>query len=135
MTRAAFCIAYRAQAFDRILLDPIRNRLPRFASQRIPSAEVAVELLNGQPIQVVRSSFSILTFKKNGTLGPPLSVRLVRARAELALAVDNLSATQLWPTSVLDLSLEAVNGRPWGSQATHRANRPGSREMRLPESR
>jgi len=44
--------------------------------------------MNGQPIQVVRSSFSILTFRKNGSLVPPLSDRHVRARAELALALD-----------------------------------------------
>jgi len=75
-------------AFDRMLRDPVRHRLPRFAGQRVRSAEIAVELMNGQPIQVVRSSFSILTFKKNGSMVPPLSDRHLRARAELALALD-----------------------------------------------
>ena len=75
-------------AFDRLLRDPVRHRLPRFAGQRVRSAEIAVELMNGQPIQVVRSSFSILTFRKNGSLVPPLSDRHVRARAELALGLD-----------------------------------------------
>jgi hypothetical protein len=72
-------------ALDRMLHNPARHRLARFADQRIRSAEIAVELMNGQPIQVVRSWFNILTFKKNGTLLPPLSDRHVRARAELAL--------------------------------------------------
>jgi hypothetical protein len=68
-----------------MLSDPVRHSLPRLAGQRVRSAEIAVELSNGQPIQVVRSSFSILTFKKNGALVPPLSDRHMRARAELAL--------------------------------------------------
>jgi hypothetical protein len=74
--------------FDRMLRNPTGHRLPRFAGQRVRSAEIAVELMNGQPIQVVRSWFSILTFKNNGTLVPPLSDPHVRARAELALTLD-----------------------------------------------
>ena|SRR5450631_3303448 len=73
-------------AFDRMVRDPVRHRLPRFAGQRIRSAEIAVALLNGKPIAVERSSFSILTFEKNGALESPLLDRHVRARAELALA-------------------------------------------------
>jgi hypothetical protein len=75
-------------AFDRMLRDPVRHRLPRFADQRIRSAEIAVALLNGKPIAVERSWFSMLTFKKNGALVSPLSDRHVRARAELALAFE-----------------------------------------------
>ena len=51
------------QLAQRILRDPTRHRCPRFAGQRVRSAEIAVELMDGQPIQVVRSSFNILTFK------------------------------------------------------------------------
>ena len=75
-------------AFDRMLRDPVRHPLPHFAGQRIRSAEIAVALMNGKPIAVVRSSFSILTFKKNGVLVSPLSDRHVWARAELALALE-----------------------------------------------
>ena len=75
-------------AFDRMLRDPVRHRLPRFAGQRVRSAEIAVALMNGKPIAVERSSFSMLTFKKNGALVSPLSDRHVRARAELALALE-----------------------------------------------
>jgi hypothetical protein len=74
--------------FDRMLRDPVRHRLPRFASQRIRSAEIAVVLMNGKPIAVERSWFSVLTFKKNDALVSPLADRHVRARAELALALE-----------------------------------------------
>lgn len=70
-----------------MLRDPVRHRLPRFAGQRLRSAEIAVALMNGKPIAVERSSFSILTFKKNGALVSPLLDPHVRARAELALAL------------------------------------------------
>lgn len=73
--------------FDRLLRNPLRHRLPRFAGQRVRSAEIAVALLNGKPIAVERSSFSILTFENNGALVSPLSDRHARARAELALAL------------------------------------------------
>jgi hypothetical protein len=75
-------------AFDRMLRDPVRHRLLRFAGQRVRSAEIAVALMNGKPVAVERSSFSILTFKKNGALLSPLLDPHVRARAELALALE-----------------------------------------------
>jgi hypothetical protein len=103
-------------AFDRMLRDPVRHRLPRFADQRVRSAEIAVELMNGQPIQVVRSWFNILTFKKNGTLVPPLSDRHVRARAEVALA---LALEQpIRDTAVADASTRFLaRGGQWSPSA------------------
>jgi hypothetical protein len=75
-------------ALDRMLDNPTRHRLARFAGQRVRSAEVVVEMKNGRPIAVLRSVFNMLTFKSNGTLVPPLQDQHVRARAELALALD-----------------------------------------------
>lgn len=75
-------------AFDRLLTDPVRHRLPRFAGQRVRCAAIAVALLNGKPIAVERSWFSILTFKDNGALVPPLLDRHIRARAEIALSIE-----------------------------------------------
>ncbi len=72
---------------DRMLQIPTRHRLPRLAGQRVRSAEIAVEMMNGRPLRVVRSVFNMLTFKSDGTLVPPLRDRHVRARAELALAL------------------------------------------------
>ena len=63
-----------------------RLRLARFAGQRVRSAEVAVEMLNGRPVRVIRSVFNMLTFKSDGSLVPPLQDRHARARVELALA-------------------------------------------------
>jgi hypothetical protein len=75
-------------ALDRMLNNPTRHRLAHFAGQRVRSAEVVVEMKNGRPIAVLRSVFNMLTFKSNGTLVPPLQDQHVRARAELALALD-----------------------------------------------
>jgi hypothetical protein len=72
-------------ALDRLLQIPTRHRLPRLAGQRVCSAEVAVEMMDGRPLRVVRSVFNMLTFNCDGTLVPPLPDRHVRARAELAL--------------------------------------------------
>ena len=74
-------------ALDRMLQIPTRHRLPRLAGQRVRSAEVAVAMMNGRPLRVVRSVFNMLTFKGDGTLVPPLRDRHVQARAELALAL------------------------------------------------
>ena len=74
--------------FDRMLRFPKTHRLPRFAGQRVRSAEVVVELMNGRPIAVVRSVFSMMTFKRDGTLVSPLRDPHVLARAELAFAFD-----------------------------------------------
>jgi hypothetical protein len=69
---------------DRMLQVPTRYRIARLAGQRVRSAEVAVEMMNGRPIRVVRSVFSMLTFKSDGSLVAPLEDCHVRARAELA---------------------------------------------------
>jgi len=67
---------------------PKTHRLPRFAGQRLRSAEVVVELMNGRPIAVIRSVFSMMTFKRDGTLLSPLRDPHVLAHAELALVLD-----------------------------------------------
>lgn len=71
---------------DHLLQVRTRLRLPRFAGQRVRSAEVAVEMMDGRPVRVVRSVFNMLTFKSDGTLLPTLEDRHARARVELALA-------------------------------------------------
>jgi hypothetical protein len=74
--------------FDRMCRFPKTHRLPRFAGQRLRSAEVVVELMNGRPIAVIRSVFSMMTFKRDGTLLSPLRDPHVLAHAELALVLD-----------------------------------------------
>ena len=103
--------------FDRMLRHPVRHRLPRFAGQRARSAEIAVAMTNGKPIAVERSSFSILMFKNNGTLVPPLSDRHVRARAELALALEQ----PIRDTAVADASTRFLaRGGQWSPAAAVR---------------
>jgi hypothetical protein len=76
-------------AFDRMLRFPKIHRLPRFSRQRVRSAEVVVELMNGRPIAAVRSVFSMTTFESDGSMVSPLWDPHVLARVELTLAFDS----------------------------------------------
>jgi hypothetical protein len=97
-----------------MLRDPVRHRLPRFAGQRPRGAEIAVALMNGKPIAVERPTFSILTFKKNGALMSPLLDPRVRARAELALTLEQPSRD----TAVADASTRFLaRGGQWSPSA------------------
>lgn len=71
---------------DRMQQVRSRLRLARFAGQRVRSAEIAVQLINGRPVRVIRSVFNMLSFKSDGTLLPTQHDRHARARVELALA-------------------------------------------------
>jgi hypothetical protein len=81
-------VLYRlpSAALDRMLQVRSRLRITRFAGQRVRSAEVAVEMINGRPVRVIRSVCNVLTFKSDGTLLPTQQDRHARARVELALA-------------------------------------------------
>lgn len=72
--------------FERMLQNPTGHALPRFAGQRVRMAYVTVELTDRQPVRVVRTTFSILTFNSEGFLDPAAFEQHQRARAELALA-------------------------------------------------
>ena len=109
---------------DRMLQFPTRHRLPRLAGQRVRSAEVVVEMVNGRPLRVLRSVFNMVTFKSDGTLVPPLQDRHIRASAELALALGTPARHAALPKPVPSLSLEAVNG--------HRRRRSGDGSSRPP---
>jgi hypothetical protein len=72
---------------DRMPQFPTRHCVTRFAGQRVRCAEVAVEMMNGRPLRVVRSVFNMARFKSDGTLVPPGSPctgpRRAGARARL----------------------------------------------------
>ena len=55
-------------AFDRMLREPARFAVPELAHQRVRSAELVVELLGGDAVAVVRTSFSVLAFDAAGSL-------------------------------------------------------------------
>jgi hypothetical protein len=48
--------------------EPSIHRLPRFAGQRVRMAEALVELIQRDPVRVVRLAFSMLTFDIRGHL-------------------------------------------------------------------
>jgi len=101
-------------ALDRMLRDPTRHRLAPFAGQRVRSAEVVVEMKNGRPLVVLRSVFNMWTFKSDGTLVSPLRDRHVRARAELALTLEQ----PLRDTAVADVSTRFLaRGGQWKPSA------------------
>ena len=72
--------------FERMLQTPTGHAVPRFAGQRVRMAYVTVELMDRQPVRVVRITFSILTFNSEGFMDPAAFEQHQRARAELALA-------------------------------------------------
>lgn len=57
-------------SFDRMLRDPASHCLPVFAGQRARMASVEVELVDRNPVRVVRSTFSILNFDAEGRVDP-----------------------------------------------------------------
>ena len=72
--------------FNQMLRDPTSCRLTCFAGARVRMADVAVELLNRQPIRVVWNTFGFLAFDDEGYFDSDAFDHHQRARAELALA-------------------------------------------------
>jgi hypothetical protein len=72
--------------FDRMLRDPASHCLPVFAEQRVRMASVAVELVDRNPVRVVRNAFSILTFDAEGRIDPSRFEKQQFALVELAVA-------------------------------------------------
>jgi len=54
--------------FQRLLQKPANYSLPAFAGQRTRIADVVVKLVAREPVRVVRTTFSILTFDAEGRL-------------------------------------------------------------------
>ncbi len=116
-------------ALDRMLQIPTRHRLPRLAGQRARSAEVAVEMMNGRPLRIVRSVFNMVTFNSDGNVGTA-TTRSPRTgpAPNWRWRSGHRAATRKLPKPVLGLSLEAVNGHrrrlsrdgsskpPWGAR-------------------
>lgn len=73
-------------SYEQMLQDPFSSPLTLFASQRVRMADLLVELLNRQPIRIVRSTYGIFTFKADGCFDPNTFERQQWARAEQALA-------------------------------------------------
>jgi len=72
--------------FNQMLRDPTSCRLTRFAGARVRMTNVAVELLDRQPIRVVWNTFGFLAFDDDGYFDSGTFDHHQRARAELAWA-------------------------------------------------
>ncbi len=72
--------------FDRMLRDPANHRLTIFAGQRVRMADLIVELADGGPRRVVRSTFSVLAFDDEGGIDTARFEGQQFALAESALA-------------------------------------------------
>jgi len=72
--------------FNQMLRDPTSCRLTRFAGARVRMTNVALELLDRQPIRVVWNTFGFLAFDDEGYFDSGTFDRHQRARAELAWA-------------------------------------------------
>lgn len=59
-----------ASRFDRMLHNHGVDRLPCFAGKRVRMAEVLVELIQRDPVRVMRLTFNMLTFDSHGHLLP-----------------------------------------------------------------
>jgi hypothetical protein len=72
--------------FSRMIDDPERQRLERFAGQRVRMAEVIVEVRDRTPHAVVRLVYEMLGFDAEGRLDRATFIRQKAALAELAIA-------------------------------------------------
>ena len=73
------------RTFEAMLQAPKKHPLPRFAGSRVRMSDVAVELVERQPIRVVWSTFDILAFDHHGRLDVEAYQRHQAACAELGL--------------------------------------------------
>ena len=72
--------------YERMRQDPGSHPITRFASQRVRMADLLVELVDRQPMRVVRCAYGIFTFNADGCFDPSTFERQQWARAEQALA-------------------------------------------------
>jgi hypothetical protein len=103
--------------FEHMLRDPTSHRIPRFAGARVRMTDVVVELLDRQPIRVVWTTFSILTFDGEGCFDPSAFDQQQRARAELALALP-IAESSVAATVVDAASRFVAQGSRWAPSRT-----------------
>ena len=86
--------------FDRMLRDPMRNRLPLFAGQRVRMAQAIVELTDRAAVRILRKTLAMLVFDGAGAID---SGRF--ERQQFALAGSALAAALI----VRDLETKVVD--------------------------
>ena len=73
-------------AFERVLSEPTRYRVPELAGQRVRTVEVVVELAGREPVAVVRQAFAVLAIDAAGRVDLARLRKQQYARIETALA-------------------------------------------------
>lgn len=92
-----------ASRFDQMRDDPKTRPLHQFAGERVRAAEAVVELIRRKPAQVIRMTFSILTFDQTGCLDTEAYERHQFGRfASRVPSLDGLPKGTETPTDVVD---------------------------------
>ena len=86
--------------FVQMLTDPRSCRLDRFAGNRVRMTDVAVQLLERQPVAIVRINFGFMSFDDQGYFDAPAFFLHQHARVELGMDIQ--SATPRIPQKVVD---------------------------------
>ena len=82
-----------ASTFERMLRDPKSHPLPAFAGSRVRMSDVAIELVDAEPVRVVWSTFDILVFDRAGRFDASAYERHQRACAELGATLPLAQAS------------------------------------------
>lgn len=72
--------------FQRLLRDPQSSLFPVFSGQRIRSVSMLVDCVASKPVEIVRATYDILTFDKNGQLQVDIYGQQQMSRAEVKMA-------------------------------------------------
>ncbi|WP_028218028.1 hypothetical protein [Paraburkholderia oxyphila] len=103
-----------ASKFDRMLRDPASHRLPAFAGQRARMASVVVELVAGEPVRVVRTTYAVLAFDAEGRLDPGRFEKQQFALVESVVAPVQASSADEGNQPVVDATARFIaQGGRW----------------------
>ncbi len=104
--------------FQEMLRKPRTHRYTLFAGQRVRAAEAVVELIERKPARVVRMTFDILTFDREGCFDTEAFGRHQFSRFAGAMSASSGSTTEGAPRVVDASSLFTARGGRWSPTGT-----------------
>jgi hypothetical protein len=104
--------------FQEMLRNPRTHRYILFAGQRVRAAEAVVELIKRKPVRVVRMTFDILTFDREGYFDTETFDRHQFSRFASATSAQSGSATEATPGVVDASNLFTARGGRWSPAQT-----------------